>query len=156
MAGPKHSHRGGRVLPGPGVIGNPAALADLLDQATGEMIAGLEDVADCAGAAATLRDEALAPADRLARFAEALVAMARPLLAELADLHRRECRELRLDAGEQMPLFLERAERLIDYFRQLFRTHAAEFTRDDAAEADALMRIESALLYALKRETDPG
>ena len=160
MAGPKNSRGEARVLRGPGVVGNPKALADLLDQATGEMIAGLEGVADCAGAAATLRDETLAPADRLARFADALIVMARPLLTELATFYRRECRALRLDPDEQMPLFFERAERLGDYFRQLFRTHVAEFvdagSPDEPPGADALMRIESALLYTLKREIGTG
>lgn len=154
MAGPKHSQGDGRVVPGPGVLGNPDALCDLLDQATGEMIAGLEDVADCAGAAAMLRDETLAPGDRLARFAEALIALARPLIADLAELYRRECLLLRLDPHEQLPLFHDRAERLIEYFRQLFRTHAAEFAQDGGADADALMRIESSLLYILKRESE--
>ncbi len=154
MGTPREPRTSGRVLPGPGMIGKPEILADLLDQATGEMIAGLEEVADCAGAAAALRDDTLAPVDRLARFADALVAMGRPLLVELAALYGRECRMLRLDPVAQMPLFVERAERLIDYFRQLFRTHAAEFVREGSAAADSLTGIESALFHALRREVE--
>ncbi len=87
------------------------------------MLASLEAAADCAGAARSLREEGLSPAERLARFTGILESLAGGLLAECDELYLAACREQRFQPEETTDIRADLRERIIGYFCMLLKVH---------------------------------
>lgn len=140
-----------KVVPGPGRIRRRDLLARQLHDQLDTMLAGLEAAADCAGAARSLRDEGVSPAERLARFAGILESLASGLLAECDELYLAACREQRFAPTEVEDIRASLRERVIGYFCMLLKAHGGNLLEglEPAQAARLLARAQEQLLAAL-------
>lgn len=145
---PPDNRRSAVVVPGPGVRGEPSALVYALKADIQDILAGLEDKADCQWAAAALFEPGASETDRTQRLAQVLQTIVAPVTAELATRYQKKCGELHLNAVQMRPLLDEHVETLADYFCSLLRTHAANFGEGALDESD-LRAGEQALRRAI-------
>lgn len=115
------------------------------------MLAGLEAAADCAGAARSLQEEGLSPAERLNRFASILESLANGLLSECDELYLAACRQQRFRPEETEDIKAELRERIIGYFCMLLKAHGGNLLDglDQDQTAQLLTQAEEHLLAAL-------
>ncbi len=141
----------GRVVPGPGRIRRRDLLARQLHAQLDTMLAGLEAAADCAEASRSLQEEALSPADRLARFAGILESLASGLLRECDELYLTACREQRFRPEETEDIKTDLRERVIGYFCMLLKAHGGNVLEglDQDEAARLLAQAQEHLLATL-------
>ncbi len=115
------------------------------------MLAGLEAAADCAGAARSLQEEGLSPAERLARFAGILESLASGLLSECDELYLAACRQQHFRPDETLDIKAELRERIIGYFCTLLKAHGGNLLDglDQNQAARLLAQAQEHLLAAL-------
>ena len=141
----------GKVVPGPGRIRRRDLLARQLHAQLDTMLAGLEAAADCAGAARSLREEGLSPAERLTRFAGILESLAGGLLAECDELYLVACREQRFRPEETADIRADLRERVVGYFCMLLKAHGGNLLEglDPERATRLLAEAEERLLTGL-------
>lgn len=153
MAGAGKVRASARILPGPGLTRRPEAVARAVDSQVREIVADLEQIANCPELALDLAGD-LGPEARLARFCEALAHMALPLMRELKRTHEAACTRERLDPAAHRAILERGGQALAEYFVGLAGIHGVAFASDRAAPppaavARALASLERELMAAL-------
>ncbi|WP_281301484.1 MULTISPECIES: hypothetical protein [unclassified Iodidimonas] len=142
------------ILAGPGLIRQPAVIADHLDGVVQEIVTSLEAVANCPSPAFDL-PQGLDDAMRLARFCEALGAMGPPIMADYAAQYAAISRAQRFPPDAHEALFMERAMVLIDYFVELAQVHGVAFaSRTGQIPPPVVEKTLSSLRFGLLRARD--
>jgi len=136
------------ILVGPGLLQRPEALARGLDNKVTQMVRELEAVADCPSPAFDL-PQGLSPAERIARFCEALTRMGVPLIEDLVIAYQDLCRREHLPPERHTALFEQRGQALVAYFRELAQVHGVAFASEAGAPPPAAV---DAALGALERD----
>jgi len=132
MSNEDEAKPGAEILAGPGLIQEPAAVAETLDAKLKEMVGELERVANCPSPTFDLPQD-LPPAQRMERFCDALAGMGAPLFQELAGQFTRICRDQRFAPRGELALFDQRGQALVEYFVELARVHGVAFASEEAA-----------------------
>ncbi|GER06336.1 hypothetical protein GCM10007972_00670 [Iodidimonas muriae] len=162
MSTNKGKGAGATILAGPGLIRQPSAVAERLDDKLSGMVAALEEIANCptpeAGPGLSSNfdlPEGLNPGARLLRFCDALREMSGPLLFDLAKTYVDVVRTQRLSPDAHINLFEQRTTALIDYFVELAQVHGVAFaTREGPLSPDFVEQTLAGLRGSLDEDRD--